>query len=158
MKLSKEEVMEILPHREPFLFVDEVTDIIPATEVIEKPKDLVGAIVKGKYTTKPEHPIFEGHFPGNPIFPGVTQVEMMAQFTSFSLKLLHSDLEKRDFEVMLVSIDGAKFRKPVYPNMELEIEATCTKMRAGFLQNDCKVFHEGELVSECSVFATFKII
>lgn len=163
MTLNKEQVKKILPHREPFLFVDEVLEVSSDIENIEKPKDLVGSIVKAKYTTHADHPIFAGHFPGNPILPGVVQVEMMAQVTSFGLTLLYKDLAEREFEVALLSIEGAKFRKPVAPGMELYIETVCTKMRTGFLQNDCKVFHknesgESELVSQCTVLATFKVI
>lgn len=158
MKLNKQQVMQILPHREPFLFVDEITDVSGSDRKFESVRDLIGVTVKGNYTTLADHPIFAGHFPGNPILPGVVQVEMMAQFTSFGLKRFYTNLEEKTFEVALLSIENAKFRKPVYPGMRLEVETTFTKMRTGFLQNDCKVFHNGELMSECTILATFKVI
>ena len=158
MKLSKEEVKNVLPHRDPFLFVDEIIGVTTNLDTIEEPKDLLDSIVHAKYTTVEDHMVFKGHFPGRPIFPGVIQIEMMAQVTSFSLTLLYKDLADRDFDVALLSVEGAKFRKPVFPGMTLDIETKCTKIRKGFLQNDCKVFHEGELVSQATVLASFKVI
>ncbi|MEE3079171.1 MAG: FabA/FabZ family ACP-dehydratase [Bdellovibrionota bacterium] len=156
MKLSKDQVIEILPHRDPFLFIDEVYSIHSEKEV-SAPKDLVGSVVEAGYYTKEDHEIFKGHFPGNPILPGVVQVEMMAQATSFGLVLLDPDLAKKNFDVALLSIANAKFRKPVVPNMQLTIKTICNKLRAGFLENDCQIFHGEELMSEATVFASFKI-
>ena len=156
MKLTKDQVIEILPHRDPFLFIDEVYSIHAEGE-ITAPKDLVGSVVQAGYFTREDHEIFKGHFPGNPILPGVVQVEMMAQATSFSLMLLDPELPNKQFDVALLSISNAKFRKPVLPNMQLTIKTTCKKLRANFLENDSQIFHEGELMSEATVFASFKI-
>ena len=156
MKLSYEDVVSILPHRDPFLFIDSVSSVEAQNE-IHAPKDLVGTVVKANYKTKEDHEIFKGHFPGNPILPGVVQVEMMAQATSFGLILLEPDLVNKDFDVALLSISNAKFRKPILPNMDLVIEAKCSKMRAGFLENTCQIFHQDELMSEATVMASFKI-
>ena len=156
MKLTKEEVISILPHRYPFLFVDSVESIV-ATNEISSYKDLVGTAIKANYYTREDHVIFEGHFPGNPILPGVVQIEMMAQATSFGLVLLEPDLANKKFDVALLSVSNAKFRKPVLPNMDLVIETHCKKIRTGFLENDCSVYHNGELMSQATVFASFKI-
>ena len=156
MKLTKEEVISILPHRDPFLFVDSVESIVAEKE-ISNYKDLVGTVIKANYYTREDHVIFEGHFPGNPILPGVVQVEMMAQATSFGLLLLEPDLAQKNFDVALLSVSNAKFRKPVLPKMDLVIETHCKKMRNGFLENECSIYHKGELMSEATVFASFKI-
>ena len=138
--------------------MDSVSEVTLSEESKDKSelttKDLVGSKVTAQYFTRKDHPIFEGHFPGKPILPGVVQVEMMAQVSSFALSKIHKDSKNLEMDVALLSVSDAKFRKPVLPEYELEIRTTCTKVRGGFMNHDCEIYHEGELMSQASVFAT----
>jgi len=164
MLLNKEKVLEVLPHRDPFLFIDSVESVkIPG--VVERPgekyfelKDLVGAEVVAHYRTKKEHVIFQGHFPDYPIFPGVTQVETMAQASSFFILLGIKDMSKMKMDVALTSIENAKFRKPVLPEMDLRIETKLEKVRGPMIYTVCKLYHQDVLMSEATVMASIKMI
>ncbi|WP_164848477.1 3-hydroxyacyl-ACP dehydratase FabZ family protein [Halobacteriovorax sp. HLS] len=161
MLVDKEHVMKFLPHREPFLFVDSVESVTPPNELKKGEllgiKDLVGVKIKAHFHVREDHPIFAGHFPGNPIFPGVTQVETMAQASSFIYVLAYDDPYGKDMDVALVSISNAKFRRPVTPGMDIVIETECTKVRGPMVESHCKITHEGNLVSECTVMASVKL-
>jgi UDP-3-O-[3-hydroxymyristoyl] N-acetylglucosamine deacetylase/3-hydroxyacyl-[acyl-carrier-protein] dehydratase len=111
-------LLELLPHRYPFLLIDRVLEF--------KGNDSVVAL---KNVTINE-PYFNGHFPGNPLMPGVLQLEAMAQTAGILLVRLAADGPKAGF---FMSADKVKFRQPVRPGDQLIITAKITKVRAGKL-------------------------
>src|ERR1700733_257876 len=110
-------IQKILPHRYPFLLVDTI-------EEMERWKRIVGI----KNVTINEN-YFQGHFPGKPIMPGVLIIESMAQTAGF---LLLQEVADRDKKLLyFVSIDNARFRRPVVPGDRLRIEMTVLAWREG---------------------------
>ncbi len=107
------EIMELLPHRYPFLLVDRVIEL-------EEGKRIVGI----KNVTMNE-PFFQGHFPGNPIMPGVLIVEAMAQVSG--VLAFKSGISGK--ATYFLSIEKAKFRKPVVPGDQLRLEVTVLRGR-----------------------------
>ena len=162
MWIKKEDVPYFLPHREPFLFVDSVEKI----ELEGKScwdgqnrlefKDLLNSKVFASYKTCPEHPIFKGHFPGHPILPGVVQIEIMAQTGAFTLVPALFPCDGKNIEVAFLSVISAKFRAPIYPDMKLDIEATCTRLRNPLISHQSKIFCSGEIMSEASTLCSVK--
>ena len=108
MKLNTEEIKKLIPHRDPFLFVDNCEIITPG----ERGKS-------EKFFSANEY-FFKGHFPKNPIVPGVIIVEAMAQTAGIvvSYKLKEFD----DKSVLFMSVNRAKFRKPIFPNEKVLFE------------------------------------
>ncbi len=162
MLLNKEQVMQFLPHRDPFLFIDSVDSVVYPDldlkdgEVITA-KETVNSEVVAQYRTKEEHPIFEGHFPGNPVLPGVVQIEMMAQAAAFGLLKTVKDPSESNMEVALISVSNAKFRKPIGPGMDLIVKSKCIKCRGPFATYECQLLNGETLMSEATVMATVKL-
>lgn len=162
MMLNTEQVMMILPHRDPFLFIDSVESVtIPGRNVapgeIVELKEIEGGEIIAHYRTKKEHSIFKGHFPDYPILPGVVQVEMMAQATSFVVYLIHKKPTEMKMDVALLSISDAKFRKPVLPEMDLKVITRILKLRGSMITSECKLYHNDQLMSEATVMALLKM-
>lgn len=123
MSLDIHGIMQRLPHRYPFLLVDRVVEVVPGE-----------SLVAIKNVTINE-PFFTGHFPGNPVMPGVLIVEALAQAGGL---LIHaSQPEKPDFDyyLYLAGVDKARFRRAVVPGDQLRLEVEMLALRS----NSCKV-------------------
>ncbi len=133
-------ILEIMPHRYPFLLVDRVIDIQPRKKVV--------AI---KNVTMNE-PFFSGHFPGHPIMPGVLIVEAMAQ--AGGILLLNTVDDPENKLVYFLGIDGVRFRKPVLPGDQIRFELEMVHFRRGTCKMQGKAFVDGDLVTEATLMAT----
>ena len=107
--INSNEILDLIPHRYPFLLVDKIEDIV-------KNQSCVGI----KNVTINE-PFFPGHFPGHPIMPGVLIIESMAQ-TASALVVYGYEGDREGLSVYLMKVDKAKFRKPVLPGDQLKME------------------------------------
>jgi len=137
------EIQKILPHRYPFLLVDKVTDM-----EIEK------SVVAYKNVSISES-VFQGHFPGHPIYPGVMILEGMAQAGGI-LALKSSGLSDEELQskvIYFMSIDKAKFRSPVKPGDRLEYRIEILKLRKNLIVLDGKAYVDDKLVSEAELKA-----
>ena len=110
------EIMELLPNRYPFLLVDRVTDYE------------LGQSIKAYKNITFNEPCFTGHFPGQPIFPGVLILEALAQVAGV---LGFKSMEKTDKLYLFAGVDNARFKKPVVPGDKLEMEVELVKERRG---------------------------
>jgi UDP-3-O-[3-hydroxymyristoyl] N-acetylglucosamine deacetylase/3-hydroxyacyl-[acyl-carrier-protein] dehydratase len=136
--LDINQIMELLPHRYPFLMVDRIARFEGETKCI------------GVKSVSINEPFFVGHFPGHPVMPGVLQVEAMAQVASvLMLKLTKSSSGRLGY---FVSADEVKFRKPVFPGDTLFISAELTKTRGKQLARlKCSCSVNEAVVSECEL-------
>jgi beta-hydroxyacyl-ACP dehydratase FabZ len=134
--LGIEEIMKLLPHRYPFLLVDRIIEC-------DDEKRIVGI----KNVTFNE-PFFQGHFPGEPIMPGVLQLEAMAQTAGVLLNRVSGNDDSIPF---FMGIDGARFRKVVKPGDQLRIEIEITKARSRMARFTGKIFVGEDLASEAEM-------
>jgi len=133
--LGIQQIEKFLPHRAPFLLVDRILEIHPVGDLKDYSSNgKVGLRVVGLKNVTYNEPHFAGHFPGFSIMPGVLIVESMAQVAAFSLypylvPNLDTGQVSRSFQVVLVGIDSARFRKPVVPGDTLRTETEVLKTR-----------------------------
>ena len=132
------QIMALLPHRYPFLLVDRI-------EAIDGDNSAIG--IKNVTASEPH---FTGHFPGNPIMPGVLIVEGMAQTAG---AICAKAIGGGDNIVYFMTIDNAKFRKPVVPGDRLEYHVTKIKQRGNIWRFHCEALVDGVKAAEADIGA-----
>jgi len=137
MTLDIQEILDLLPHRYPFLLVDRVVEF-------ERAKRLVAI----KNVTVNE-PFFQGHFPGYPIMPGVLVVEAMAQ--AGGIILMHELPDRATKLVVFTGIERAKFRRPITPGDQLRIEVDVLSFRTRAGRIAGRAFVDGKLACEATL-------
>ena len=128
-------IMEMIPHRYPFLMIDKVVDIVPGQSATG---------IKGVTSAEPH---FQGHFPTQPIMPGVLIVEAMAQ-TAAVLVVYSTGLEAKGKVVYFMAIENARFRKPVVPGDLLHFDVQTLRHRGNVWKMSGKAMVDGKLVAE----------
>lgn len=138
------DIQNILPHRYPFLLVDRITELTP------------GEYIEGYKNVSISEPVFQGHFPGHPIYPGVMIIEGMAQaggVLAFKSMDEETQDEVADKVVYFMSIDKAKFRAPVTPGDQLVYKIDVLKHKGPVWQLDAKAYVDGKIVAQAELKA-----
>ena len=135
-EMTKKDIEKIIPHRDPFLLIDEILEIEP------------GKRVKGIKHVSEEEYYFKGHFPGNPIMPGVLQVETIAQAGAAAVLILQENKGKM---VLFAGIDKARFKRIVKPGDELIIEVEIESFRRNIGKGKGRATVDGELACAADI-------
>ena len=138
------EIQKILPHRYPFLLVDRITSLTK------------GEFIEGYKNVSISEPVFEGHFPDHPVYPGVMIIEGMAQAGGVLAFKSMDDASQEEIEnkvVYFMSIDKAKFRSPVTPGDQLVYKISVTKNKGAVWQFDAKAYVDERVVAQAELKA-----
>jgi 3-hydroxyacyl-[acyl-carrier-protein] dehydratase len=138
--MNQEEIKEIIPHRDPFLLVDEIEEMEPGVRAIGY-KNVTG-----------EEGFFRGHFPEYPVMPGVLQVESMAQAATL-LTMIAREADVVGKRPAFMGIENCRFRNPVLPGMDLRLEVKLLSVRHGIFKYSGKAFSGEKLMCEADFVA-----
>jgi beta-hydroxyacyl-ACP dehydratase FabZ len=132
-------IQEVLPHRYPFLLIDRIVEVEPRERIV------------GIKNVTMNEPFFQGHFPGNPVMPGVLILEAMGQAAAV-LFLDEMDALKGRF-VYFAGADKVRFRRPVVPGDQLRCEVEVLRVRSKSCQVFARATVDGELAAEATLFS-----
>jgi 3-hydroxyacyl-[acyl-carrier-protein] dehydratase len=136
------EILKILPHRYPFVLVDRILEIE------------LGSSIKGLKNVTINEPFFQGHFPEEPVMPGVLIMEGMAQVGAMLAYLTEKDKIGNSL-VYFAGMDGVRFRKKVVPGDQIIYELKILKRKSKLFKIEGKAFVEDALAAEAVLMATF---
>ncbi|MBT8079319.1 MAG: 3-hydroxyacyl-ACP dehydratase FabZ [Gammaproteobacteria bacterium] len=136
--LNARQITQVLPHRYPFLLIDRVTAFDS------------GKSITALKNVSINEPFFQGHFPGNPVMPGVLVIEAMAQAGGVLSHLTYADLEPKPL-FYLVGIDGTRFRRPIVPGDLLQIDIEVEWIKRGMWRYKCRATVDGKLAVAASI-------
>ena len=140
MIISKDEIKKYLPHREPFLFVDEVININKNSDIHAK-----------KFISEDEY-FLQGHFPNNPIFPGVIIMEALGQVSGI-LGFVSMDKTPEEGSIyVLAGVDKVRFRKRLVPGDEVHLFSKVINSKNGIWKFDCRAEVNHKEVCSASIF------
>jgi 3-hydroxyacyl-[acyl-carrier-protein] dehydratase len=139
--LDRDQIEAIIPHREPFIWLDRVLEVVPGEHAVAE-KDLTG-----------DEDVFRGHFPGMPVFPGVLQVEALAQTGAVAVL---SVPENKGKVALFAGVDGVRFKRRVHPGDTLRFEVRMTRLRGPVGKGEGRAYVGDELA--CSAELTFALV
>ncbi len=133
---NSKDILEILPHRFPFILVDRIVECNDTDWIV------------GIKNVAANEPCFQGHFPGMPIFPGVLQLEAMAQTAGI---LLNKVMKSEGKVSYYLGVDNAKFRRMVMPGDQVRMEIKLLRLRLGMAKVAGRALVDGELACEAEM-------
>jgi beta-hydroxyacyl-ACP dehydratase FabZ len=139
VEIRIEEILKILPHRYPFLLVDRILELEPGKRVV--------GIKNVTYNEE----FFQGHFPGQPVMPGVLVLEAMAQVAGIALLGMVPDRDKK--LLYLSGVDRCRFRRPVVPGDQLRIEAEIMSLKSKFCKCRATAKVDGIVCAEAELLS-----
>lgn len=132
---GREGVEQLLPHRDPFLWVSSIKECEPGQRIV------------AQLDVRPDLPIFEGHFPGHPVFPGVLIMEALAQAACCCLMAAQDETVALGY---LAGIDKARFRETVLPGDAIDLEATIVQANSRFCKAEVRALKNGKVAAEAT--------